>query len=178
MVQLVILGFLKERDYHGYELKKEIQKRMAHWTDIKFGSIYHALKMLVDHESVEKVKTQRQNSRPDKTIYRITKKGEEDFKSQLREELIRIQRTYLAFNVGIYFAENLPKNEVQEILTKRIAEYEEMFDMLVNVQHLVAMADVSKVKEAIMKNAIYHVEAELKWLKEIKDLHQKEKLYQ
>jgi DNA-binding PadR family transcriptional regulator len=42
--RLVILGLLRERSLHGYEIKHIIQDHMGDWTSIAFGSIYFALK--------------------------------------------------------------------------------------------------------------------------------------
>ncbi len=46
--RLVILGFLRERSLHGYEIKQLIEDRMGDWTSIAFGSIYFALSKLAE----------------------------------------------------------------------------------------------------------------------------------
>ena len=43
-VRLYVLGVLNERDAHGYEMRNLAKEAdLAQWTDIGYGSIYHAL---------------------------------------------------------------------------------------------------------------------------------------
>ncbi len=176
-VELVILGFLREKEYHGYELKKEIQRRMGQWTDIKFGSIYHALRKLVERGAVQKVGEEHRRGKPDRTIYRITGKGEEEFLALLRELLNRLQRVYLEFDIGLYFAGNLPPVELPKILESRIAEHKEILRILKAVKEMPIHQQLPKVSELIIDHSIYHVEVEVKWLKEVLKRQQTEKLY-
>lgn len=176
-VQLVILGFLRERDYHGYELKKEIQRNMGQWTDIKFGSIYHALKKLVERSSVEKVGEEHHIGKPDRTIYRITQKGEEEFLARLRELLNRIQRIYPECNIGLYFANNLPTDELNDIISRRQIQFEDLKKMLGDVKQMPVHRKLPRISEVIVDHSILHLDAEVKWLKMVKQRLVKEDLY-
>lgn len=163
-VPLVILGFLKERDYHGYELKKEIQRQMGNWTDIKFGSIYHALKKLVERGSVEIVGEERQSGRPDRTIYRITPKGRAEFLDLIRDLVKRFQRVYLEFDVGLYFAGHLAKEELLKLLDQRLKDTRAERAMLGSVKQLPAHRKLPRVSEIIVDHGIFHLDAELAWM--------------
>jgi DNA-binding PadR family transcriptional regulator len=176
-VPLVILGFLREREYHGYELKKEIQRQMGNWTDIKFGSIYHALKKLVERGSVKIVGEERQSGRPDRTIYRITPKGREEFLKLIRNLVKRYQRIYLEFDVGLYFASYLPVPELQDLLATRLREIREERNMLEGVKKLPAHLKLPHISELIVDHSIFHLEAELKWMEMCLQRLQKEDLY-
>jgi DNA-binding PadR family transcriptional regulator len=46
MLELAILGLLKEQDLHGYELKKRLQDRLGFASGVSFGSLYPALARL------------------------------------------------------------------------------------------------------------------------------------
>ena len=46
MIELAILGILKEADLHGYELKKHLRKVLGPLSNVSFGSLYPALKRL------------------------------------------------------------------------------------------------------------------------------------
>jgi len=46
LVHLAVLGLLLEREYHGYDLKRSIDRRMGEWTDIRAESIYYAIAKL------------------------------------------------------------------------------------------------------------------------------------
>lgn len=46
MLELAILGLLKEQDLHGYELKKRLSETLGMLSKVSFGSLYPALKRL------------------------------------------------------------------------------------------------------------------------------------
>ncbi len=46
MLDLAILGLLKEQDLHGYELKKRLTEALGPWSSVSFGSLYPALARL------------------------------------------------------------------------------------------------------------------------------------
>ncbi|MDP9020913.1 MAG: PadR family transcriptional regulator [Actinomycetota bacterium] len=46
MIELAILGILKESDLHGYELKKHLRKVRGPLSNVSFGSLYPALNRL------------------------------------------------------------------------------------------------------------------------------------
>lgn len=169
-VALVILGFLREREYHGYELKKEVQRRMGEWTDIKFGSIYHALRKLVERGSVAKVSEERQPGRPDRTIFRITSQGEEEFLERLRLLLNRYQRVYLDFDIGLYFGGNIPAEELEAVLNKRIKHLTEIIATLEGFKEIPfeEMGKPAEVSKLIIDHGIFHMNAEIRWLQYVK----------
>jgi hypothetical protein len=47
-IEITILGLLMEGNLYGYEVKKKIIERLEDYVDIKFGSIYYALRKAVD----------------------------------------------------------------------------------------------------------------------------------
>lgn len=46
MLELAILGVLKEQPLHGYELKKRLSEALGPFSSVSFGSLYPALKRL------------------------------------------------------------------------------------------------------------------------------------
>ena len=53
MLELAILGLLKEQDLHGYELKKRLAEALGPWSSVSFGSLYPALARLERSGAVE-----------------------------------------------------------------------------------------------------------------------------
>lgn len=82
MLELAILGALKERPMHGYELKKRLTYLLGHLWKISFGSLYPALKRLEGKGAVEKAYTVKEKTR-NRYVYRITPEGEEIFRKLL-----------------------------------------------------------------------------------------------
>ncbi|HSH23694.1 MAG TPA: PadR family transcriptional regulator [Acidimicrobiales bacterium] len=57
MIELAILGILKEADLHGYELKKHLRKVLGPLSNVSFGSLYPALNRLEREGAVTAVVT-------------------------------------------------------------------------------------------------------------------------
>jgi DNA-binding PadR family transcriptional regulator len=53
MLELAILGLLKEQDLHGYELKKRLSEALGPLSSVSFGSLYPALSRLERSGAVE-----------------------------------------------------------------------------------------------------------------------------
>ncbi|MDI6873598.1 PadR family transcriptional regulator [Candidatus Solincola sp.] len=84
MLELAILGALKEKPMHGYELKKRLSFLLGHLWKISFGSLYPALKRLEAKDAVERAYTVKEKTR-NRYVYRITPKGEEIFRKLLED---------------------------------------------------------------------------------------------
>lgn len=82
MLEMAILGALKERPMHGYELKKRLSDLLGHFWKISFGSLYPALKRLETKNAVQKAYTVKEKTR-NRHVYRITPEGEELFQKLL-----------------------------------------------------------------------------------------------
>jgi DNA-binding PadR family transcriptional regulator len=84
MLELAILGLLKERGMHGYELRKQLGQKLGFFWTVSFGSLYPTLKKLERRGVVEKVLPGDVTSRR-KQVYRITESGEQLFMELLAE---------------------------------------------------------------------------------------------
>ena len=84
MLELAVLGLLKERAMHGYELRKQLASKLGFFWTVSFGSLYPTLKKLERRGVVEKFFPDDQASRR-KQVYRITPAGESLFLELLNE---------------------------------------------------------------------------------------------
>lgn len=55
MLELAVLGLLKEQQLHGYELKKRLTEALGPFSSVSFGSLYPALNRLETAGAVEAV---------------------------------------------------------------------------------------------------------------------------
>ena len=78
MLELAILGLLKERPMHGYELKKRLSFMLGHFWTVSYGSLYPALKRLEKANDIEKAYSVKEKTR-NRNVYRITGIGEKEF---------------------------------------------------------------------------------------------------
>ena len=84
--RLIILGLLREKPYYGYELERSMKERyMDEWTQVAFGSIYHALRQMTQEGLVQPEATERDGNRPSRTVYSVTDEGRREFTRLLRE---------------------------------------------------------------------------------------------
>lgn len=78
MLELAILGLLKEKAMHGYELKQQLTQKLGHFWQVSYGSLYPALRDLKERGAIAPEFGAEEASRR-KNVYRITDKGEREF---------------------------------------------------------------------------------------------------
>jgi DNA-binding PadR family transcriptional regulator len=78
MLELAVLGLLKERSMHGYQLKKSLSETLGPFWQVSYGTLYPTLKRLSTQGAVEQVFPKTQVGRR-RNVYRITDQGEEVF---------------------------------------------------------------------------------------------------
>jgi len=168
-VQLSILGFLLERDYHGYDLKKTIERLMGQWTDIRFGSIYHALGALERSGHVRMVATMQSHGKPARSIYSITDSGKNEFQKLLFENMTEIQRVYLADDIGVFFGKHIEPNQLTGLLEGRL----NLLQMLLNKlqHHRLHLPDYEisekTIADELISRHIAHLETDCLWFSQI-----------
>ncbi|MDD5447946.1 MAG: PadR family transcriptional regulator [Actinomycetota bacterium] len=85
MLEPAILGLLKEKPMHGYELKKRLTYILGHFWTVSYGSLYPALKRLEKSGFIERAYSVKEKTRT-RNVYRITPAGEKRFLGLLVEE--------------------------------------------------------------------------------------------
>ena len=84
VLELAILGLLKERSMHGYQLSKELTEVLGGFWRVSYGSLYPTLRRLAKAGALEPVFSAEEVGRR-KNVYRITPQGEELFQELLLE---------------------------------------------------------------------------------------------
>lgn len=162
--RLVILGLLRERSLYGYEIKSIIEDHMGDWTNIAFGSIYFALGKLSDEKFIQKVATKQEGNRPSRSIYQITNEGQDEFLRLLREVWVGFNRQFFPFDIGLFFMEVLPREEICEHLQRRVAQLKKVIIHLAeHQQEGFDKGEVPTLANAIFDHTRVHIQAELMW---------------
>jgi DNA-binding PadR family transcriptional regulator len=117
--ELIILGFLKEKARHGYEIKKQINEFLTYFTGLEDESIYYSLGSLEKHGLVKKIVTSSTN-RPHKYVYSLTDKGRERFRALLGKSFLHIQRPYFGIDISLFFSPNLKPESLRNKLRARL----------------------------------------------------------
>src|SRR5919198_5957172 len=119
MLELAILGLLKERSMHGYQLSKRLAETLGPFWKVSYGSLYPALKRLQREGAVEPVFAREDVGRR-KNVYRITQMGEGLF-AELLEESGQESWEDNPFRVRLAFFRYLKPETRLRLLEKRRA---------------------------------------------------------
>jgi DNA-binding PadR family transcriptional regulator len=124
MLELAILGLLKERSMHGYQLSKRLTDALGGFWRVSYGSLYPSLKRLEREGAVEQVFDEVAVGRR-KNVYRITAKGEELFLELLQEAGHDTSTEDNRFRVRLAFFKYLAPDARIRLLERRRAYLEE-----------------------------------------------------
>jgi DNA-binding PadR family transcriptional regulator len=164
-IALIVLGLLRERPLHPYEILRIMRK---HRDDLRLaisvGSIYHAVERLEREGYVVPTGTGREGARPERTTYEITPAGKDEHSRRTRELLRAVQPEYPAFDVGLGQADALEADEVAALLRERLETVE--------AEHLAYRAAIGAVvargvPRRHMLDALYEIEqraTQVAWL--------------
>jgi DNA-binding PadR family transcriptional regulator len=78
VLELAVLGLLKERSMHGYQLKKSLSETLGPFWQVSYGALYPALKRLKAQGAVEEAFPRAEVGRR-RNVYRLTERGEKLF---------------------------------------------------------------------------------------------------
>lgn len=127
MLEYIILGFLMHRDMSGYDMKQWMTHSTSYFYDASFGSIYPALKRLVQKGMVTYEEST--GGSKYKKIYKINETGRAYFLEWLREPMV-FEITKQDHLIRIFFYEHLPKERAIANLKDFVGQIEPVADKL------------------------------------------------
>ena len=127
MLELPVLGLLKEREMHGYELRKQLGAMLGPFWQVSWGSLYPTLRRLAKAGAVEKLEpeapkprrsTRTKSTRPAaktrttakttltsgrrKTVYRVTPAGDQLFTTLLEETAASVDAEHFTLKLAFF----------------------------------------------------------------------------
>jgi DNA-binding PadR family transcriptional regulator len=129
MLELAILGLLKERSMHGYQLSKRLTDTLGGFWRVSYGSLYPSLKRLEKQGAVEQVFDVQEVGRR-KNVYRITEKGETVFRELLEHAGSDATGEDNRFRVRLAFFKYLAPESRIRLLERRRAFLEQRLDTI------------------------------------------------
>jgi DNA-binding PadR family transcriptional regulator len=161
-IEITILGLLLEGNLYGYEIKKKIVDRMEDYVDIKFGSIYYAIKKAVENGWVKRVGTEKDSGNPERYIYEILPTGKKHYKKLLKQYF---DKNLIHFDIDIIlmFFNTMNSEQKKNIIEDRLINLKEKIDDL--------KKRIEKEKGSnlpILTHLEHHLKAEQSWLKAMK----------
>lgn len=160
MLELAILGLLKERSMHGYQLSKRLTDSLGGFWRVSYGSLYPTLKRLERQGSVEQVFDRQEVGRR-KNVYRITDRGEEMFRDLLEEAGPDTSGEDNRFRVRMAFFKYLSPETRIRVLERRRAYLEER---LVTIRASLATNTGDLYTTSLMQHGRESTEQDIAWL--------------
>jgi DNA-binding PadR family transcriptional regulator len=161
MIELAVLGLLKERPMHGYQLSRELSSNLGGLWRVSYGSLYPTLRRLqrdgaIESEAVDGAGTRR------KTVYRITAEGERMFIELLEETPQEGQTEDARFRLRLAFFRYLPPETRIRLLERRRQGLEQRLTQLKT--HLRDAGTTDDYQLALIEHGREATEADIAWL--------------
>jgi DNA-binding PadR family transcriptional regulator len=118
MLELAVMGLLKERPMHGYQLSRELRDSLGGLWRVSYGSLYPTLRRLERDGAIESEAGDERGARR-KKVYRITPKGEQVFLELLQESPQDTQTEDARFRMRLAFFRYLPPETRIRLLERR-----------------------------------------------------------
>lgn len=121
-VQYAILGLLRSRAAHGYELQRSFTEGsdLAGVVHIEQASLYAALKDLAGRGLIEGSEA-REGLRPPRTVYSLSRRGERLLDAWMQAPVERLRQVRLDFLLKVYFARQRGEATVRALVDAQIA---------------------------------------------------------
>ena len=122
VAKFLVLGTLDQKvSASGYEIIRELDKKMVtHWTNVKNGSIYHALKALTKDEYIQETEKLKKGAFPTMTLYKINKIGQNLFDTMQKEAFLGLYPYFFGFKLALKFNSRLQTDQIQKYGDKAI----------------------------------------------------------
>src|SRR5438067_2377237 len=164
MLELAILGLLKERAMHGYQLKKRLSETLGSFWQVSYGSLYPTLRRLQAETAVEMIFPREEVGRR-KNVYRITSKGEELF-AELLERAGAEASEDNGFSVRFAFFRYLKPETRIRLLERRRAYLEGRGSTI--KQSLASYKErIDSYTLSLMNHQLSATESDIRWLDDL-----------
>ncbi|WP_285477944.1 PadR family transcriptional regulator [Amycolatopsis sp. NBRC 101858] len=120
--RLLVLGVVRMYGRaHGYQVRRELLTWSADkWANVQPGSIYHALKKMTAEDLLEQVDVEPGEGGPDRTAYRLTGEGEQEYQVLLSKALSDPELNHPDLSAAISLMTTLPRARVINLLRHRL----------------------------------------------------------
>jgi DNA-binding PadR family transcriptional regulator len=163
MIELAILGLLKEQPMHGYQLNRELSEQLGGLWRVSYGSLYPSLRRLERQGAITSV--QGTGARR-KTVYAITPEGERLFLELLEETPQENQTEDARFRVRLAFFRYLPPETRVRLLERRRQVLEtRLADVKAHLRDDAGTTD--DYQRALLDHARAGTESDIAWLTEL-----------
>ncbi len=122
VAKLIVLGTLEQlASGSGYDIFRELDKKMiTRWTNVKKGSVYHALKTLAKDGHILETERIKKGSFPTMTLYKITESGQKLFDTLQAESFLGLFPYFFGFKLALKFNSRLSSGQIRSFADQAI----------------------------------------------------------
>lgn len=183
MLELPVLGLLKERAMHGYELRKELGAMLGPFWQVSWGSLYPTLRRLARDEAVEKVdpapvkaarraktkgaslaKNPTLSTGRRKTVYRITERGEQMFTEMLEETAAAVDAEHFTLKLA-FFRYLRPETRLALLERRRAYLQEKLAQFKTNMRDYKERIDSYTL--SLQNHGMAATQSDIEWIDEL-----------
>jgi len=163
MLELAILGLLKEQPMHGYQLSRELGDALGGFWRVSYGSLYPTLRRLERDGAIQVVQGDQPTAGRRKHVYRITEQGEGAFLELLQETPHDNSTEDTRFRVRLAFFRYLPPETRIRLLERRRATLEDRLTTISDSLRT-TRARVDDYTLSLMEHGRSATESDLAWV--------------
>ena len=189
MLELPVLGLLKEKSMHGYELRKQLGAMLGPFWQVSWGSLYPTLRRLTKSGAIEKdtpetkpvrrttratkaakttksAKTATLSSGRRKTVYRITPVGETMFTEMLEETAAAVDAEHFTLKLA-FFRYLQPETRLALLERRRAYLQEKLAQFKINIRDYKERIDSYTL--SLQHHGMASTESDIAWINELID---------
>jgi DNA-binding PadR family transcriptional regulator len=174
MVELAVLGLLKERAMHGYELRKQLGTMLGPFWQVSWGSLYPTLRRLARSGAVE-IESDVGRARPARTaaglgpgrrrtVYHITEEGERLFARELEKTPPSVDAEHFTLKLA-FFRYLRPESRLALLERRRAYLQEALAQFKANLHNLRERMDNYAL--SLQSHDMAATESDIAWIDEL-----------
>jgi DNA-binding PadR family transcriptional regulator len=166
VVRLLVLGTLARfGPMHGHQLKRSIQTiDIEVWSEVRAGSLYHALHRLAAEGMIELVQVERPGRLPARTVYRITSAGQAELEVLRDRALREVRPPADPFDVALWVAAGMDPARLEDAVRHRLDTLRgRLADLAGERRSHEAAGRIPAVAAILMAHGEARLEADIRW---------------
>lgn len=158
MIELPILGLLKEGPLHGYELRRRLESLVGYFGTVSYGSLYPMLRKLEERGHV--AGTVEEQAGPSRIVYQITPEGEARFLELMHDP-------GAPFALKMLFFQSIPPADRKRLLEQQRGEWIRKLEERRRDWEWIAERSVDRYRTALLARAIERLERDIAWIQNL-----------
>lgn len=166
--EYVILGLLKSRPMHGYEMFQQFEGgTLGQILHLEMSQMYAFLKKL-EHLNYIEAQLEPQGSRPPRKVYHLTEQGHALFLRWLTEPVEKPRDIRILFLIKLYFVRLYLPKQIPDLLNREILACQRFLEHLEARQRTNGVSsDADSFEHIVLSSRIHQTRSLLEWIRDL-----------